>query len=153
MTMEAVKVRVNAVCATLSTLPGQRSVAFALPGGGLNLELEILLDFLLSRVDVFYTLRWDADTHMPFFKGFHKTTISYDENSEAWTLASEDDSVIGRSLGPIGIAMGTELMDWTFESPVCQASPPGNFNLKLILTVCSPQQFTCHSDGEQQVST
>ena len=114
-----------------------------------NLGLKILLDFLLSRVDVFYTLRWDPNTHMPFFKGFHKTTISYDESSEAWTLTSEDDLVIGRSPGPIGIAMGTELMEWTFEPPVCQSSQPG----KLILTVCSPQQFTCHNDGEQETST
>ena len=101
----------------------------------------------LSRVDVFYTLRWDADTHMPFFKGFHKTTISYDETSQAWTLTSEDDSaVIGRSPGPIGIAMGTEMMEWTFEPPVCQSAP--NSKLKLLLTVCSPQQFTCHNNGE-----
>ena len=151
MMMEAVKVRVNAVCATLSTLPGQRSVVFALTGGQLNLELKIVLwIFLLSRVDVFYTLRWDADTHMPFFKGFHKTTISYDETSQAWTLTSEDDlAVIGRSPGPIGIAMGTQMMEWTFEQPsVCHLANPENSNLKLLLTVCSPQQFTCHNNGE-----
>ena len=147
--MEAVKVRVSAVCATLSTLPGQPYVASALTGGQYRTR-NCILYFLLSRVDVFYTLRWDVDTHMPFFKGFHKTTISYDETSQAWTLTSEDDlAVIGRSPGPIGIAMGTELMEWTFEQPsVCHLANPENSNLKLLLTVCSPQQFTCHNNGE-----
>ena len=111
-----------------------------------------ILYFLPSRVDVFYTLRWDADTHMPIFKGFHKTIISYDDTNQAWTLTSEDDlAVIGRSPGPIGIAMGTEIMEWTFEPQVCQSDP--NSKLKLLLTVCSPQQFTCHNDGEQKIST
>ena len=111
------------------------------------MELKIELELFLSPVDVFYTLRLDPATHLPFFKGYHKTIINYDETTEAWTLSSEDDSVNGRSPGPIGIAMGTNIMEWTFETPIC--SSPAH-NGKMILTVCSPRQFTCHTDGEMK---
>ena len=94
--------------------------------------------WLSSRlVDVFYTMRWDPNTNMPFYLGFLKSVIRYrsqkvltfsfqsmtislvnfsryDEDAETWHLTSSDGLVNGTSPGPIN-SMGTGLQTWQFD--------------------------------------
>ena len=96
------------------------------------------LSRLSSRlVDVFYTMRWDPTTNMPFYLGFLKSVIRYrsqkvltfsfqsmtislvnfsryDEDAETWHLTSSDGLVNGTSPGPIN-SMGTGLQTWQFD--------------------------------------
>ena len=96
---------------------------------------QLRLSFRL--VDVFYTMRWDPTTNMPFYLGFLKSVIRYrsqkvltfsfqsmtislvnfsryDEDAETWHLTSSDGLVNGTSPGPIN-SMGTGLQTWQFD--------------------------------------
>ena len=96
---------------------------------------QLRLSFRL--VDVFYTMRWDPTTNMPFYLGFLKSVIRYrsqkvltfsfqsmtislvnfsryDEDAETWHLTSSDGLVNGTSPAPIN-SMGTGLQTWQFD--------------------------------------
>ena len=59
-----------------------------------------------SHVDVFYTLMWDEEQHLPYYKGFMKSSIHYNESTESWQLMSSDNSVNGVAVSDIN-SLGT----------------------------------------------
>ena len=95
-----------------------------------------------SQVDVFYTLMWDDDMSLPFYKGFINSNLRYNESLQSWVLTSEDGLVTGHAVSSI-ISMGTGAMTWQFDQDICSNKEP----IKTVLTVCNLDQFTCESDG------
>jgi hypothetical protein len=100
-------------------------------------------------VDEFYTVKWDPATNMPYFLGFVKSIIRYDEDAETWQLTSTDGSVNGSSVARIE-SMGTGVRGWRFDRDICNSDHQGDY--KALLTACSLQQFTCSSDGGLRIA-
>ena len=97
-----------------------------------------------SYVDVFYTLKWDEDMNLPFYKGFMNSNIKYNESIESWVLTSEDNSVGGAAVSAIN-SMGTGAQTWQFDRDICNTN---SFDpMEALMTVCRRDQFTCESDG------
>ena len=97
-----------------------------------------------SYVDVFYTLKWDTDTNLPYFRGFINSIIKYNESIESWLLTSLDESVMGTAVSAIN-SMGTGAQTWQFDRDICNTNSMDP--MKAVMTVCRRDQFTCESDG------
>ena len=95
-------------------------------------------------VDVFYTVRWDAATNLPYYHGFLQSIIKYNEDTETWQLSSMDSSVNGSSVAAI-TNVGTGAQTWQFDKDICLTNSLDPFS--ALMTVCSLQEFTCLSDG------
>ena len=97
-----------------------------------------------AHVDVFYTLKWDDKMNLPFYKGFIKSNIKYNESIEAWVLSSNDGSVNGEAVTDVH-SMGTGALTWTFNKDICNTN---NYDpMESVMTVCGRDQFTCDGDG------
>ena len=70
---------------------------------------------------MFYTLRWDKVTNLPYYEGFVNSVVAYDENSENWLLTSKDKEVNGSSVASI-TSMGIGAMTWQFERDICNTN-------------------------------
>ena len=97
-----------------------------------------------NLVDVFYTIRWDASTNLPYYHGFLHSIIKYNEDMEAWQLSSVDNSVNGTSVASI-TTVGTGSQTWQFDKDICLTNSLDPF--ATLMTVCSLQEFTCLNDG------
>ena len=103
-----------------------------------------------NMVDVYYTVRWDEVTNMPYYHGFLHSIIKYHEDTETWVLSSlpspssVDNSVNGSSIAAI-MNMGTGAQTWQFNKDICLTNSLDPF--QTLMTVCSLQEFTCLSDG------
>ena len=95
-------------------------------------------------VDVFYTLMWDEENSLPFFKGFKGSNINYDEDMESWLLTTEDNSVNGTSVALIK-QMGTGAQIWQFNKDICNTNSIEPF--EAVMTIWKRDEFTCNSDG------
>ena len=97
-----------------------------------------------TPVDVFYTLMWDDDMSLPYYKGFINSNLRYNESLQSWVLTSENGLVTGHAVSPI-TSMGTGAQSLQFDQDICS----NNFlePIKAVMTVCSLEQFTCESDG------
>ena len=51
-------------------------------------------------VDVFYTVRWDSVTNLPFYQGFFFSIIKYNEDSRIWGLEPKPGSFTRTSASP-----------------------------------------------------
>ena len=93
---------------------------------------------------MFYTLMWDDDMSLPFYKGFINSNLRYNESLQSWVLTSEDGLVTGHAVSSI-ISMGTGAMTWQFDQDICNTNSLEP--MQAVMTVCSLDQFTCESDG------
>ena len=97
-----------------------------------------------NLVDVFYTVRWDEVTNLPYYHGFLHSMIKYNEEKETWVLSSVDNSVNGSSVAAV-TNVGTGAQTWQFDKDICLTNSLDPF--RALMTVCSLQEFTCLSDG------
>ena len=107
-----------------------------------------------KKMDTFYTLLYDKEKQIPYYKGYQTTIIKLEENLDTkggkkfWQiLEAENDnsSVIGfTEMIPDGSSLATGLKIWTFPKPICGEEE----QMLLELSTCNDEEFTCKSDGE-----
>ena len=85
---------------------------------------------------MFYTLRWDKVTSLPYYEGFMNSVLTYDEDSETWLLASKNKEVNGSSVAAIE-SMGTGAMTWQFDRDICNTNSLKPFQVIYIHSRCT----------------
>ena len=85
-------------------------------------------------IDSFYTMEFDDDTNMPYFKGESGTYITYEEENMRWLLKNDPDTgIIGTAPAKLD-SLGTGANLWNFNKDICYRNSLEPFN--AILTTC-----------------
>ena len=76
---------------------------------------------------------------MPYFRGFSKSIITYDEKKLQWLLKSDKNDVIGTAYAPLE-PMGLGEILWQFNINICN---PDNDSepMKAVMTTCLVNLF------------
>ena len=76
---------------------------------------------------------------MPYFRGFSKSIITYDEKKLQWLLKSDKNDVIGTAYAPLE-PMGLGEILWQFNINIC--NPDNDFEpMKAVMTTCLVNLF------------
>ena len=108
-----------------------------------------------SSMDTFYTLVYDTEHNIPYFKGYDKTMIRLNESVDTkgaqkyWDImqktSDKETILIGRTeMSPSDLSLGGGLKSWSFTQPVCSEEE----RMYLEFSTCSDDEFVCKNDGK-----
>ena len=84
--------------------------------------------------DIFYTLLFDEETNLPYYKGDTGTVILYDEGDHIWKMVHDPDNGLMGTGQALLDNMGTGVQMWKINQDICG---DGNMGPVLgLLTVC-----------------
>ena len=83
-------------------------------------------------IDVFYSLVWDEETSLPFYRGDTGTTIRWEEDRGVWRVRSGE--LTGTALASI-LPVGTGAVMWNLDRDICNRNSMEPFS--ALMTVCT----------------